>query len=56
MSNSLFDSSNSGSASIEIIVEDTYHPNTIMSNVYGNKLECPTLVGLTIKVSITDFT
>jgi len=45
MSNSLFDSNNSGSASIEIIVEDTYHPNTIMSNVYGKKLECPTFYG-----------
>ncbi len=42
MSNSVFDSYDSGSATIQILVEDTYHPNTIMSNVYGNKLECPT--------------
>ena len=45
MSNSLFDSNDSGSATIEILVDDTYHPNTIMSNVYGNKLECPTFYG-----------
>ena len=59
MSNSLFDSSNSGSASIEIIVEDTYHPNTIMSNVYGKKLECPTFYGSepikgTIQISLNN--
>ena len=46
MSNSVFDSYDSGNASIQILVEDTYHPNTIMSNVYGNKLECPTFYGL----------
>ena len=45
MSNSLFDSNDSGSATIEILVDDTYHPNTIMSNIYGNKLECPTFYG-----------
>ena len=45
MSNSLFDTNNSGNATIEILVDDTYHPNTIMSNVYGNKLECPTFYG-----------
>ena len=59
MSNSLFDSSNSGSASIEIIVEDTYHPNTIMSNVYGKKYECPTFYGSeqikgTIQISLSN--
>ena len=45
MSNSVFDSYDSGNASIQILVEDTYHPNTIMSNLYGNKLECPTFYG-----------
>ena len=45
MSNSLFDSNDSGSATIEILVDDTYHPNTIMSNIYGKKLECPTFYG-----------
>jgi len=45
MSNSLFDSNDSGSAIIEILIEDTYHPNTIMSNIYGNKFECPMLYG-----------
>ena len=46
MSNSLFESNDSGNITIDILVEDTYHPNTIMSNVYGNKLECPTFYGL----------
>lgn len=45
MSSSLFDSNDYGNASIEILVEDTYHPNTIMSNAFGNKLECPTFYG-----------
>ena len=46
MSNSLFESNDSGDISIDILVEDTYHPNTIMSNIYGKKLECPTFYGL----------
>ena len=37
----LFDSNDSGSAIIEILVEDTYNPNTI----YKNKLECLTFYG-----------
>ena len=45
MSNSYFDSDDSGNASIDILIEDTYHPNTIMSNAYGKKLECPTFYG-----------
>ena len=46
MSNSLFESNDSGNITIDILIEDTYHPNTIMSNVYGNKIECPTFYGL----------
>ena len=46
MSTSFLESNNSGNILINILVEDTYHPNTIMSNVYGNKLECPTFYGL----------
>ena len=46
MSTSLFESNDSGNITIDILVEDTYHPNTIMSNVYGKKLECPTFYGL----------
>ena len=46
MSNSFLESNNTGNILINILVEDTYHPNTIMSNVYGNKLECPTFYGL----------
>ena len=46
MSNSFLESNNKGNILINILVEDTYHPNTIMSNVYGNKLECPTFYGL----------
>ena len=46
MSTSLFESNDSGNITIDIFVEDTYHPNTIMSNAYGNKLECPTFYGL----------
>ena len=46
MSTSFFESNNSGNVLINILLEDTYHPNTIMSNVYGNKLECPTFYGL----------
>ena len=46
MSTSFLESNNTGNILINILVEDTYHPNTIMSNVYGNKLECPTFYGL----------
>ena len=46
MSTSFLESNNTGNILINILVEDTYHPNTIMSNAYGNKLECPTFYGL----------
>ena len=46
MSTSLFESNNSGNVLINILLEETYHPNTIMSNAYGKKLECPTFYGL----------
>ena len=45
MSNKYSDSNNSENANIEILLEDTLHPNTILSNIYGNKLECPTFYG-----------
>ena len=45
MSNSLFESNDSGNITIDILVEDEYHPNTIMSHIYGNNLECPTFYG-----------
>ena len=46
MSTSMFNSNNDSiNPTIEIFVEDSYHPNTIMSNIYGNKLECPTFYG-----------
>ena len=45
MSSQIYDSNYSENANIEILLEDTFHPNTIMSNVYGNKLECPTFYG-----------
>ena len=45
MSSQNYDSNYSENASIEIILEDTFHPNTILSNKYGNKLECPTFYG-----------
>ena len=45
MSSQIYDSNYSENATIEILLEDTFHPNTIMSNLYGNKLECPTFYG-----------
>ena len=45
MSSQIYDSNYSENANIEILLEDTFHPNTIMSNIYGNKLECPTFYG-----------
>ena len=42
MSNQLYDSNNPENVNIEILLEDTFHPNTILYNSYGNKLECPT--------------
>ena len=45
MSSQFYDSNYSENADIEILLEDTFHPNTIMTNIYGNKLECPTFYG-----------
>ena len=45
MSSQFYDSNYSENANIEILLEDTFHPNTIMTNTYGNKLECPTFYG-----------
>ena len=45
MSSQIYDSNYSENANIEILLEDTFHPNTILSNIYGNKLECPTFYG-----------
>jgi len=45
MSSQFYDSNYSEKADIEILLEDTFHPNTIMTNIYGNKLECPTFYG-----------
>ena len=45
MSSQFYDSNYSERADIEILLEDTFHPNTIMTNIYGNKLECPTFYG-----------
>ena len=42
MSNQLYDSNNPENVNIEILLEDTFHPNTILYNSYGSKLECPT--------------
>ena len=42
MSSQFYDSNNSENVSVEILLEDTFHPNTIMYNSSGNKLECPT--------------
>ena len=45
MSSQIYDSNYSENVNIEILLEDTFHPNTILSNIYGNKLECPTFYG-----------
>ena len=45
MSSQFYDSNYSENADIEILLEDTFNPNTIMTNIYGNKLECPTFYG-----------
>ena len=45
MSSQFYDSNYSENADIEILLEDTFHPNTIMTNIYCNKLECPTFYG-----------
>ena len=45
MSSQIYDSNYSENANIEILLEDTFHPNTILSSIYGNKLECPTFYG-----------
>ena len=45
MSSQIYDSNYSENVNIEILLEDTFHPNTILSGVYGNKLECPTFYG-----------
>ena len=45
MSNSFFESDDIGNASIDILIDDTFHPNTIMSNAFGKKIECPTFYG-----------
>ena len=45
MSSQIYDSNYSENTNIEILLEDTFHPNTILSNIYGNKLECPTFYG-----------
>ena len=45
MSSQFYDSNYSENANIEILLEDTFHPNTIMMNINGNKLECPTFYG-----------
>ena len=45
MSSQIYDSNYSENITIEILLEDTFHPNTIMSNIHGNKLECPTFYG-----------
>ena len=42
MSSQFYDSNNSENVSLEILLEDTFHPNTIIYNSSGNKLECPT--------------
>ena len=45
MTSKIYDTNYSEDASIEIFLEDTFHPNTILSNLNGNKLECPTFYG-----------
>ena len=45
MSSQFYDSNYSENATIEILLEDTFHPNTIMTNNYGNKIECPSFYG-----------
>ena len=45
MSSQIYDSNYSENANIEILLEDTLHPNTILSNIHGSKLECPTFYG-----------
>ena len=45
MSSQIYDSNYSENISINILFEDTFHPNTILTNIYGTKLECPTFYG-----------
>ena len=45
MTSKIYDTNYSEDASIEIFLEDTFHPNIILSNLNGNKLECPTFYG-----------
>ena len=45
MSSQFYDSNYSENISINILFEDTFHPNTILTNIYGTKLECPTFYG-----------
>ena len=45
MSSQIYDSNYSENISINILFEDTFHPKTILTNIYGTKLECPTFYG-----------